>query len=231
MWVWVNSGSWWWTERPGVLRFMGSHRVGHDWAELRWYYSEKVMAPHSSTLAWKSHGWRSLVGCSPWGREESDMTEWLHFHFSLSCIGEGNDNPLQCSCLEDPRDGGAWWAAFYGVAQSRTLLKWLSSSSSWWYYWAYLIAQLVKNLPAMREIWVRSLGWEDPLEKGTATHSSILARRIPWTVWAWKACRVREVPGQKPGGKRVNRRNKKKKWTENKYEKNWKTRNKIAINT
>ena len=58
------------------------------------------------------------------------MTERLHFHFSLSCIGEGNGNPLQCSCLENPRDGGAWWAAVYGVAQSRTRLKWLSSSSS-----------------------------------------------------------------------------------------------------
>ena len=66
----------------------------------------------------KSHGWRSLVGCSPWGHEESDVTEQLHFHFSLSCIGEGNGNPLQCSCLENPRDGGAWWAAVYGVAQS-----------------------------------------------------------------------------------------------------------------
>ena len=79
---------------------------------------EKAMAPHSSTLAWKSHGWRSLVGCSPWGSEELDMTERLHFHFSLSCIGEGNGNPLQCSCLENPRDRGAWWAAVYGVAQS-----------------------------------------------------------------------------------------------------------------
>ena len=58
------------------------------------------------------------------------MTERLHFHFSLSCIGEGNGNPLQCSCLENPRDGEAWWAAIYGVAQSRTRLKWLSSSSS-----------------------------------------------------------------------------------------------------
>jgi len=67
------------------------------------------------------------VGCS---REESDTTEWLPFHFSLSCIGEGNGNPLQCSCLENPRDGGAWWAAVYGVAQSRTRLKWLSSSSN-----------------------------------------------------------------------------------------------------
>ena len=68
----------------------------------------------------KSHGWRSLVGCSPWGRYESDATERLHFHFSLSRNGEGNGNPLQCSCLENPRDGGAWWAAVYGVAESDT---------------------------------------------------------------------------------------------------------------
>ena len=81
-------------------------------------------------LPGKSHGWRSLVGCSPWGREELDTTERLHFHFSLSCVGEGNGNPLQCSCLENPRDGGAWWAAVYGVAQSRTRLKRLSSSGS-----------------------------------------------------------------------------------------------------
>ena len=66
------------------------------------------------------------MGYSPWGREESDTTERLHFHFSLSCIGEGNCNPLQYSCLEDLRDGGAWWAAVYGVAQSRTRLKRLS---------------------------------------------------------------------------------------------------------
>ena len=68
----------------------------------------------------KSHGQRNLVGCSPWGSEESDTTERFHFHFSLSCIGEGNGNPLQCSCLENPRDGGAWWAAVYGVAQLDT---------------------------------------------------------------------------------------------------------------
>ena len=70
------------------------------------------------------------MGCSPWDHSESDTTERLHFHFSLSCIGEGNGNPLQCSCLEKPRDRGAWWAAIYGVAQSRTGLKRLSSSSS-----------------------------------------------------------------------------------------------------
>ena len=86
--------------------------------------------PTPVLLPGKSHGQRSLVGCSPWGREQSDTTERLHFHFSLSCIGEGNGNPLQCSCLENPRDGGAWWAAIYGVAQSWTRLKRLSSSSS-----------------------------------------------------------------------------------------------------
>ena len=81
-------------------------------------------------LPGKSHGWRGLVGCSPWGHQESDTTEQLHFHFSLSCIGEGNGNPFQCSCLENSRDGGAWWAAIYGVVQSRTQLRRLSSSSS-----------------------------------------------------------------------------------------------------
>ena len=63
--------------------------------------------PTPVVLPGKPHGQRSLVGCSPWGRKESDTTERLHFHFSLSCIGEGNGNPLQCSCLENPRDGGA----------------------------------------------------------------------------------------------------------------------------
>ena len=86
--------------------------------------------PTPVLLPGKSHGWRSLVGCSPWGRKESDTTERLHFDFSFSCIGEGNGNPLQCSCLENPRDSGAWWAVIYGVAQSRTQLKRLSSSSS-----------------------------------------------------------------------------------------------------
>ena len=86
--------------------------------------------PTPVLLPGKSHGWRSLVGCGPWGRKESDTTERLHFNFSLSCIGEGNGNPLQYSCLENPRDRGAWWAAVYGVEQSRTRLKRLSSSSS-----------------------------------------------------------------------------------------------------
>ena len=70
--------------------------------------------PTPVLLPGKSHGWRSLVGCSPWGCEESNTTERLHFHFSLSYIGEGNGNPLQCSCLENPRDGGAWWLPSMG---------------------------------------------------------------------------------------------------------------------
>ena len=70
------------------------------------------------------------MGCSPWSRKESDTNEQLDFHFSLSRIGEGNGNPLQCSSLENPRDGGAWFTAVYGVAQSRTPLKRLSSSCS-----------------------------------------------------------------------------------------------------
>ena len=100
--------------------------------------------PTPAFLPGKSHGWRSLVGRSPWGRWESDMTEWLHFHFhfSLSCTGEGNGNSLQCFCLENPRDGGAWWADIYGVAQSRTRLKRLCSSSS-----------------RENQVQVRSLGW------------------------------------------------------------------------
>ena len=104
------------------------------------------MAPTPVLLPGKSHGRRSLVGCSPWGREESDMTERLHFHFSLSCIGEGNGNPLQCSCLENPRDGGAWWAAVYGVAQSRTWLKWFSSSSSI----VFIIREIEKTLAVVQ---------------------------------------------------------------------------------
>ena len=91
--------------------------------------SVRQQQPTPVLLPGKSHGLRSLEGCSPWGRWGSDTTEQLHFHFSHSCIGGGNGNPLQCSCLENPKDGGAWWAAVYGVPQSRTQLKWLSSSS------------------------------------------------------------------------------------------------------
>ena len=111
---------------------------GRDWQDEGWErkYCSSVRIHqrrqwHSTPghLPGKSNGRRSLVGCSWWGLEESDATEQLHFHLSLSCIGEGNGNPLQWSCLENPRDGGAWWAVDYGVACSRTRLKWLSSIS------------------------------------------------------------------------------------------------------
>ena len=108
--------------------------------------------PTPILLPGKSHGRKSLVDCSPWGHEESDVTERLHFHFSLSCIGEGNANPLQGSCLEDPRDGGAWWAAVSGVAQSQTRLR---------------------GFPFTFHF--------HALEKEMATHSSTLASKIAWT--------------------------------------------------
>ena len=84
--------------------------------------------PNPVLLPGKSHGQRSLVDCSPWGRKELDMTEQLHFHFSLSHIGEGNGNPLHCSCLVNPMDGVAWWTAVYGTAESQTWQKWLCNS-------------------------------------------------------------------------------------------------------
>ena len=87
---------------------------------LRQWHPTPVLLPENS------HGWRSMIGCSLWGCEEWDRTEQVHLHFSLSCIGEGNGNPFQCSCLENPRDGAAWWAAVHGVAQSQTRLKRLS---------------------------------------------------------------------------------------------------------
>ena len=93
-------------------------------------WQTRPMASHSSTLAWKIPWTEELGRLQSWGIKESDMTEWLHFHFSLVCVGEGNGNPLQYSCLENPGDGGAWWAAVYGVPQSQTQLKQLSSSSS-----------------------------------------------------------------------------------------------------
>ena len=120
-----------WTEEPGGLQSMGLLRVGHDWATslslftfMHWIRKWQLTPVF---LLGESQRWGSLVGCCLWDRTESDTTEWLHFHFSLSCIGEGNGNPLQCSCLENPRDWGAWWAAVYGVTQNRTRLKWLSS--------------------------------------------------------------------------------------------------------
>ena len=108
------------------------------------------------------------VGLPGWlsGKESAwDTTEQLHFHFSLSCVGEGNGNPLQCSCLENPRDGGAWRAAVYGVAQSRTRLKRLSSSSS------------SSNMLSSRK--KMNTRYYSNSEKAMATHSSILAWKMP----------------------------------------------------
>ena len=119
-------------------------------------YRRRQWHPTPVLLAGKSHRQRSLVGYSPWGPEESDTTERLHFHFPLSCIGEGNGNPLQCSCLENPRDRGARWAAVYGVTQSQTRLKRLSSTSnSYPCLWKQLI--LVCNFLLFRCIF-RALG-------------------------------------------------------------------------
>ena len=104
---------------------------------------EKAMATHSSTLAWTIPWTEEPGGLQSMGSWRVDTTEWLHFHFSLSCIGEGNGNLLQCSCLENPRDGGTWWAAIYGVAQSWTRLNRLSSSSSsigvYWFLCQFLM--------------------------------------------------------------------------------------------
>ena len=109
-------------------------------------FSEKAMAPHSSTLAWKTP-WTEEPGRLQSMRLLRDTTERLHFHFWLSCIGEGNGNPLQCSCLENPRDRGAWWAAVYGVTQSWTQLKWLSSSIAFSIYKITSSANTISLLP------------------------------------------------------------------------------------
>ena len=113
------------------------------------YYRRRQWHPTPVLLPGKSHGQRSLVGCSQWGHEESDTTEWLHFHFSLSCIGEGNGNPLQCFCPENPRDGDSGALLSMG-SQSQT---WLSDFTFTFHFHA--------------------------LEKEMATHSSVLAWRIP----------------------------------------------------
>ena len=119
-WHWGKLGKGWLAcQAHGKVSEVYAFRIGSRccWLWRRQWQPTPVLLPG------KSHGRRSLVGCSPWGREESDPTEQLHFHFSLSCIGGGNGNPLQCSCLENPRDGGAWWDAICGVVQSGIRLK------------------------------------------------------------------------------------------------------------
>ena len=168
---------------------MDSQRVRHDWActhlvmGLPWWFIVKESTcqcwrrrqwhPTPVLLSGKSHGRRSLVGCSPWGPKELDTTERLHFHFSLSCIGEGNGNPLQCSCLENPRDGGAWWAAIYGVAQSQTRLKRLSSSSSSCNSWGHKESDMTEWLN-----WTE-LNWRCLIHVLLLHNTSCLSSQVP----------------------------------------------------
>ena len=114
-----------------VLRFLGSHWFSsYFWINVNsWFYPEKEMAPHSSTLAWKIPRMEEPGRLQSMGSLRVRHNWATSLSLFTSCIGEENGNPLQCSCLENPRDGGAWWAALYGVAQSRTWLKRLSSSS------------------------------------------------------------------------------------------------------
>ena len=120
-----------WTEEPSGLQSMGSLRVGHDWVTslslFTFMHWRRKWQPTPVFLPGDSQGRGSLVGCRLWGREESDTTKRLHFHFHAL---EKEMATHSCPCLENPRDGEAWWAAVYGVTQSRTRLKWLSSSSS-----------------------------------------------------------------------------------------------------
>ena len=113
--------------KQGMYVHTSSARA-HEWAHMGIFIGEGNGTP-LRTLAWKIPWMEEPDRLQSMGSLESDTTERLHIHFSLSCTGEGNGNPLQCSCLENPRDGGAWWAAVYGVAQSWTRLKQLSSSS------------------------------------------------------------------------------------------------------
>ena len=122
-----------------------------------------------------------LTLCDP-----TDTTERLHFHFSLSCIGEGNGNPLQCSCLENPRDGGAWWAVIYGVAQSRTRLKRLSSSNSKTIAW-----QIPLSMGFPRQVYQSGLPFSSPgapLNPGMEPASPALAGRFFTTETPGKPC-------------------------------------------
>ena len=146
-------------EEPGGLQSMGSLRVGYDWVSslslFPFMHWRRKWQPTSVFLLGESQGWWSLVGCSPWGREELDMTERLYFHFSLSCIGEGSGNPLQCSCLENPRDRGASWE-HPSMGSHRVGHDW-------------------SNLAAAAASFHVLI-----LEKEMATHSSILAWKTIW---------------------------------------------------
>ena len=129
-------------------------------------------------LPGESRGQESLVDCRLWGRTESDTTQCLHFHYSLSRFGEGNGNPLQCSSLENPRDRGAWWASVSGVAQSRTRLKRRSSSSS------SSIFEIEKSQASNFVLFLNCFGYPGSLyfHKNVRSSSSISAKML-WLCW------------------------------------------------
>ena len=133
---WESGSKWLCSQDVAIFSVTDFITLSSFWLQIKCYWLNCVSPrrrqwhPTPVLLPGKSQGRRSLIGCCPWGRKESDTTEQLHSHSSLSCVGKGNGNPLQCSCLENPKDGGAWWAAIYGVAQNQTQLKRLSSSSS-----------------------------------------------------------------------------------------------------
>ena len=155
-------------------------------------YWRRQWHPTPVLLPGKSHGRRSLEGCSPWGCWGSDTTERLPFHFSLSCIGEGNGNPLQYSCLENPRGRGAWWAAVYGVAQSRTRLKWLSSSmGSFPLPWGHKESDTTERLALSRIMvqWSEVIGYRSQVRCLTEWEHLkwVKGQKSGVTCWEWKA--------------------------------------------
>ena len=150
----------------------------HVWMRRRQWHPTPVL------LLGKPHGQRSLVGYSPWGHWGSDTTEQLHFHFSLSCIGEGNGNPLQCSCLENPGDREAWWAPVYGVAQSQTQLKWLSSSSMYGCEsWTIKKAEC-RRIDAF-ELWCWRILLRVPWKARRSNQSIRPVLGVHWKDWCW----------------------------------------------
>ena len=169
-----NLNKWLWICKLYKHHLCPSHRrlLGMPSMKERQWHPTPVLLPG------KSHGRRSLVGCSPWGREELDTTERLHFHFSLSCIREGNGNPLQCSCLENPKDGGAWWATVYGVAQSQTWLKRLSSSSMKENIGCYSMVRSERK----QERWNTGHKWLEVITRESASELSAQSTSLPWYI-------------------------------------------------
>ena len=132
--LWSPSSAFNLSQHQGLFQWVISPSVlpvnTQDWSPLGWTWRRR-WHPTPVLLPGKSHGQRSLVGCSPWGSLGVRHDWGLHFHFSLSCIGEGNGNPLQCFCLENPRDGGAWWAAVYGSHRVRHDWNDLAAVAGW----------------------------------------------------------------------------------------------------